>query len=260
MNIVILMAGEGSRFKDVGYPMPKPLIEVGDKHILEWTTRSLPFIKHYNEKLKSAPKIKMYFAVRTEQEKDFQITSRLKKIYGEDITLKFFDTLTRGNLETAYLTCKEIDNNDETLILDSDNFYDGSRFLDFLNMYKGKFPNFCSICYFEPLDNSHKWCFAILKGNVVEGLMEKDEKALSLGGKPMVGVFYFNSKNLFLEVAKFILGQKEPAKGEFYMSQSIQCLINNGIPAFGLKVSNVKPLGTPQDIIKIRDIEYENMS
>lgn len=259
MNIVILMAGEGSRFKDVGYPLPKPLIEVGDKHILEWTTRSLPFIRHYEE---PTPKIKinMYFAVRTEHENNFEITSRLKKIYGNNIKLKFFDKLTRGNLETAYLTCQEIDNNDETLILDSDNHYDGSRLLDFLSMHRGKSAYFGSICYFEPIDNSHKWCFAVLKGNLVQNLLEKDEKALSLGGKPMVGVFYYNSKDLFLEVAKFILGSKEVVMGEFYMSQSIQCLIDNGIPVFGLRVGNVKPLGTPEDIIKIREMEYENMS
>jgi len=257
MNIVILMAGEGSRFKDVGYPLPKPLIEVGDKHILEWTTRSLPFISHYDEK--PTKNVKLYFAIRTEHEKQFQMSAHLKRIYGEKIKIKLFDELTRGNLETAFLTCQDIDNDDETLILDSDNHYDGSRLLDFLQMFKGRFPDFASICYFEPIDQSSKWCFAMLKGNGVEDLREKDEQALSMGGKPMVGVFYYNSKNLFMDVAKFILAQKEEVKGEFYMSQTMKYLVDNGIPVFGLKVGNVKPLGTPQDIINVRDVEYENL-
>ena len=50
MNIIVTMAGRGARFSDVGYPMPKPLIEVENKHVIEWTTRSLPFIEHYNKK------------------------------------------------------------------------------------------------------------------------------------------------------------------------------------------------------------------
>ena len=49
MNIIVTMAGRGARFSDVGYPMPKPLIEVENKHVIEWTTRSLPFIEHYNK-------------------------------------------------------------------------------------------------------------------------------------------------------------------------------------------------------------------
>lgn len=268
MNVIILMAGEGSRLKEVGYPLPKPFIEVGDKHILEWTTRSLPFISHYGEKQADekghdffgpGKGINLYFAVRTEHEEKFQIVSRLKKIYGENITVKFFDKLTRGNLETAYITCQEVNNDDEIIFLDSDNHYDGSNFLNFLSMYKDIVPHFATICYFEPFDNSHKWCFALLKGNAVQGLLEKDEKALSLGGKPMVGVFYYNTKNLFLKAARFTLNQSEMVGGEFYMSQSIKCLIDNGIPVFGLKVKNVKPLGTPEDIIKVREKEYENM-
>ena len=126
-------------------------------------------------------------------------------------------------------------------------------------MFKNKYENFASICYFEPLDNSYKWCFAIKEGNRIKNLLEKDEKAISLGGKPMVGTFYYNKNRLFTEVAKFILGQEQTIQGEFYMSQSIQCLIDNGLPVFGALVDSVKPLGTPEDIIKTRDMEYENM-
>ena len=43
------------------------------------------------------------------------------------------------------------------------------------------------------------------------------------------------------------------------MSQTMKYLVDNGIPVFGLKVGNVKPLGTPQDIINVRDVEYENL-
>ena len=34
MNILIPMAGEGSRFKQVGYTIPKPLIEIKGKPIV----------------------------------------------------------------------------------------------------------------------------------------------------------------------------------------------------------------------------------
>ena len=42
MNILVLMAGRGQRFRDKGYDKPKPLIEVNGKTILQWTTESCP--------------------------------------------------------------------------------------------------------------------------------------------------------------------------------------------------------------------------
>ena len=51
MQIVILAAGVGSRFitesdSNGEYLKPKPLINVLGKPIIEWTTRSLPYIPH----------------------------------------------------------------------------------------------------------------------------------------------------------------------------------------------------------------------
>ena len=69
MNIIVTMAGRGARFSDVGYPMPKPLIEVENKHVIEWTTRSLPFIEHYNKKTKQV----IHFAVRKIDDEKFSI-------------------------------------------------------------------------------------------------------------------------------------------------------------------------------------------
>ena len=42
MNIVIPMAGRGSRFKDVGIDVPKPLIPVRGVPMYVWAMRSLP--------------------------------------------------------------------------------------------------------------------------------------------------------------------------------------------------------------------------
>ena len=78
------MAGKGSRFTDVGYPMPKPLIEVENKHVIEWTTKSLPFIDHYNDKSKQ----EIHFPIREEDEIKFSLSVRLKKIYGKNIKVK----------------------------------------------------------------------------------------------------------------------------------------------------------------------------
>ena len=42
MNIVIPMAGAGSRFSNAGFKTPKPLIDVQGKPMYQWATNSLP--------------------------------------------------------------------------------------------------------------------------------------------------------------------------------------------------------------------------
>lgn len=256
------MAGAGSRFEQVGYPLPKPLIEVNDKHIIEWTTRSLPFIDHYN----SASKQKIIFAIRKQDEENFQITERLKKIYGKKIDFAVFNNLTKGNLETAFLSLHKFDKTDhkkDLLILDSDNYYDGSNLVNFINIIKLKHDLFSVICDFDPIDNSAKWCFAIKNGNIVKKLLEKDNQALSQNGRPMVGVFYFSQIQLFKRIAEYILNKKidsEKEKNEVYMSQSVQKCIDLNVPVYGLSVKDVIPLGTPQDIVQLKDKQFIEIS
>lgn len=254
MEIVVVMAGDGTRFKDVGYPLPKPFIEVNEKYILEWTTRSLPFIQHYINHIQQYP---LTFAIRSEHEKKFNIIERLEKIYGNNIRVIEFNKLTKGGLETAYitetLTCLTSDDKD-VLFLDSDNHYNGSGFENFINDIKSKTDDdFAVICYFEPLDNSFKWCFAFPDGDRITKLSEKDETALAMGGKPMVGVFYFSDKVMFLDIAREILHHDATVKGEFYMSQSIYKMLDRNMLVYGYKVDNVIPLGTPEDIIKVKE-------
>ena len=66
MNILIPMAGEGSRFKNVGYTFPKPLIEVRKKTMIQLVIENLKIDAKYN------------FVVKEEHVKEYNIDSMLK--------------------------------------------------------------------------------------------------------------------------------------------------------------------------------------
>jgi len=245
MNILVTMAGDGKRFQNTKYENTiKPLIKIKDKTILEWTTDSLPFLKTSLEN-------DLCFAIRTEHDKNHNLTEFLKKTYGTQIKIVYFDNLTRGNLETAFLSVKKIFNNSdrELLILDADNFYNGKNFLNYRNslIEKEKNNNFGIICTFKPKDKDPKWCFAKInkKNNKVVSLHEKEFVENS---KPMVGVFYFSKTSLFLDIAEKILANNIKIKNEFYMSQSIENMLKNNIIVYNLEVQDVCPLGTPEDL------------
>lgn len=255
-NILVLCAGKGQRFKDAGYDEPKPLIDVDGISMVKRTTDSI-----------SRPNCsdRLAFAVLTSDIVNHNISAKLKNIYGQGINIVEFPELTRGNLETAHKAVNHLlevggwKKDAAILILDSDNVYNGSQFWKFIDDrikesfsmggHGGSEPGrFGVICYFEPLDDKTHWCFAQLKGNEVFNLLEKHPHALSVGGKPMVGTFYFTSVKLFMSVAGDVLALGRIRNGEFYMSQTMEHLLEYNIPVYGCRVFNVVPLGTPEDL------------
>lgn len=255
MNVLILMAGEGRRFRDVGIDIPKPFVEVNDKSILEWTTTSLPFIQHNDEVMAEfLPAEALFFAIRDDQA-EFGVEERLKEIYGESINTISFSKTTGGNLETAYACAALMDPDLPLLVLDSDNKYNDCQLLDTL-VEASELGNSMVVTYFDPLDDSDKWAFVLTDGALVTEIVEKDPTALQRGGRPLIGTFWFSSVELFLKYAHFILSQGlktgTPGKEEFYISQVPALYAANKGMVFAHKVTDVVPLGTPEDVEKFK--------
>lgn len=256
MNILILMAGEGKRFSDVGVAMPKPLVEVNGKTILEWTTRSIPFIKHYGEEGDHFPSNQLYFAVRESHEQEYNLTNRLKLMYGDDINLIYFKKSTRGNLETAYICAALMEDDEALLVLDSDNKYTDNEMLTTFTEALD-FEHSMVVNYFDPIDDDTKWAFAYTDGAVVKKIVEKDPNGIKNGGSPLIGNFWFSTVKIFLRWAQYIITEGLvtgiPGKEEFYISQIPAIHAANKGAVFAHKVSEVVPLGTPEDVEKFRN-------
>ena len=66
LNILIPMAGAGSRFKEAGYIFPKPLIEIDNKPMIQWVIESLNLEGNF------------IFIVQKEHQEKYNINSVLK--------------------------------------------------------------------------------------------------------------------------------------------------------------------------------------
>lgn len=241
MNVIVLIAGKGTRVQS---NLPKPMVRVDGKSILKRTTDSLPFFK-------DLPKEKLWFAVLNEHVVNFGIDQWLKETYGKDINIVVFPEVTRGNLETARKAYDAISGADDfpLLILDGDNQYDGKEVAGTFD-YHADVPH-ANVYYFDPVDDSSHWCFAMQRNGRVYDLQEKNAHARFVGGKPMVGVFYFESGRIFVEAADHVFYSGNKVNNEFFMSQAIKQLFDLDIPVYGFKVDNVVPLGTSQDLDKV---------
>lgn len=252
MNKVILMAGEGQRFKNVGYTVPKPFIETKGKMIYEHCLDS------FGETYKNETLI---FAVR-ESHKEYLARIQEKC---PNSKLVFFDKLTRGNLETAFLTLKKIENLNlelPLLILDSDN--SGNYGCDFLSFVKNCSGDCAAITVFEPQDDSAKWLF--LKpsffpqnpkiwnlNTIASKVSEKDPNGIKLGMYPAIGTFFFSKTSFFLEIAEEILN-KHKGTSEIYMSMALKKMLSQyNLPIYLHKIETFISLGTPEDLKKFEE-------
>ena len=88
MTIVITMAGLGSRFRKVGYTVPKYMIEAHGKTLFEWSMESLEGFDCKNNRC--------IFIVRKEDDASGFITETCARLGIHDVKVVEIDYLTIG--------------------------------------------------------------------------------------------------------------------------------------------------------------------
>lgn len=254
INILVLMAGHGKRFSNYGYTMPKPIIKVKGKTILEWTTESCPYISHNTGGQNSG--VNLCFAVLSEHLlHPHGLKDYLHKVYGENITIIPFETVTRGNLETARLACNHIKNNEPLLVLDADNKYNHNNLDKFLDNVPKDLKTMSIFCFNSKTETPpNKWCNARVSNGFALELREKDD--LWIHYPCLIGIFYFTRVDQFKNYADFILQNGIPVgpegKKEFYISMVPKYHAAIGQSVYVHNVTDVVPLGTPEDVERFK--------
>lgn len=116
LHIIMPMAGEGNRFKEAGYNIPKPLIKFEGKELYRHSLESLDFS---NYKKYVNINIKYTFIVRKEFIDDYNIDVEIKKYY-PNANILFVDKTTRGALETLMIAKELIEDDDYVISTDCD--------------------------------------------------------------------------------------------------------------------------------------------
>lgn len=122
LNILIPMAGEGSRFSKAGYTFPKPIIEVNGEPMIKVVVDNLNIEANF------------IFIIRKEHDDKFNISSTLKQIEPSCKIVKI-DGLTDGAACTTLLAKEYIDSDAPLLIANSDQFieWDSCEFYHSIN-------------------------------------------------------------------------------------------------------------------------------
>jgi len=230
MNILIPMAGAGSRFKDVGYQLPKPLIDVNGKPMIQRVVENLGINGKY------------IFVVRQEHCEKYNIKALLKKI-APNCEIVTTDGLTQGQACSALLASEYIDSSEPLLIVNSDNYFlwDTENFL-----HTVQHPDVeGAIFTFKDSSGSTNWSYARVDddGNVLE-IAEK--KAIS--DNALAGAFYWRRGSEFVKYTHQMIEKNSRVNNEFYIAPVFNEAIEDAKQIKNYTIYDMKSMGTPTEL------------
>lgn len=228
MNVLIPMAGAGSRFEAAGYTFPKPLIEINNKPMIQVVTENLNIEARH-----------IYICQKAHYEK-YNLEHVLKLISpGCEIVL--VDGITEGAACTTLLA-KELINNDEPLVLaNSDQFveWDSNEFL-----YSCSDPNVDGgILTFYSIHP--KWSYAKL-GDF--GYVSEVAEKKPISEHATVGIYYWKCGSDYVKYAEQMIAKNIRVNNEFYVCPVFNEAIQDGKKIKTFHIDKMWGLGTPEDL------------
>jgi HAD superfamily hydrolase (TIGR01509 family) len=228
LNVLIPMAGAGSRFADAGYTFPKPLIEVNGKPMIQVVVENLNIDANY------------IYVVQKTHRKKYNLDTLLNLIT-PDCKIVEVEGITEGAACTALLAKEFIDNDSPLFFANSDQFveWDSTEF-----MYKMNESNVDGgIIIFK---STHpKWSFAKLND---DGLISEVAEKNPISDNATVGFYYWKYGKDFVKYAEQMIINNIRVNNEFYVCPVFNEAINDGKKILPFNAKNMYGLGTPEDL------------
>ena len=233
MNIVIPMAGEGSRFVKAGFLKPKPFIDV----------LGCPMIIRVIKNLYS-PGARIYLLARKDHmEREKALVKQIEEQY--DALFIPIDTLTEGTVCTVLHARQYINNTDSLLIANSDQLID-INIAEFINDCKNRKLD-GSIMTFIDDERNPKWSFAKINENA---LVTEVKEKVAISKYATVGIYLFSKGYQFVDAAIDMIISNDRVNNEFYTCPTYNYAIRKGakIGIYNITPSQMHGLGTPEDL------------
>jgi len=228
LNVLIPMAGSGSRFRDAGFTFPKPLIEVEGKPMIQVVVENLGLDANF------------IFIVQKEHRKKYNLDSMLKLIT-KNYQIVEVDGLTDGAACTTLLAKELINNSNQLIIANSDQFVEWNPIKTMYYFTSSKIDG--GILTFEA--THPRWSFA--KTNSENEVIEVAEKN-PISNSATVGIYFWNKGSDYVKYCEQMISKKITTNNEYYVCPVYNEAIKDGKKIKIYNVNKMWGLGTPEDL------------
>ena len=228
LNVLVPMAGAGSRFAQQGYTFPKPLIEVNGKPMIQTVVENLNIDAHY------------IFIVQQEHYEKYNLKYLLNLIApGCDIVQ--INGITEGAACSTLLAKEYIDSDAPLVMANSDQYVEWNS-------------NECMYAFtadaidggIVTFEASHpKWSYAKLG---TDGFVSEVAEKKVISNEATVGIYYWKKGSDYVKYAEQMIEKNIRVNNEFYVCPVFNEAIEDGKKIKVKRVEKMWGIGTPEDL------------
>jgi len=228
LNVLIPMAGAGSRFEKAGYTFPKPLIDVRNKPMIQVVVENLNIDANF-----------IYVVQKSHREK-YNLDTLLNLIT-PGCSVVEVDGMTDGAACTALLAKDYINNDNPLFFANSDQFveWDSNEFMYKMNE-TGVDGGIVSFEATHP-----KWSFAKIDE---VGLVTEVAEKKPISNIATVGFYWWKQGSDFVKYAEQMIEENVRVNNEFYVCPVFNEAIKDGKKIKTYNIEKMWGLGTPEDL------------
>lgn len=234
LNIVVPMAGRGSRFAAAGFIDPKPLIPLGGRPMIQWVIDNIR---------PSRPHRFIFLCLAEHLECYPGLAPQLAALCPDCVVVPV-SQVTEGAACTVLLAKEHIDSAAPLMIANSDQFVElhVDEYLRHLDA-----PGIAGLIMTFWSDHP-KWSYCRLRPDgTVSEVVEKQV----ISNEATVGIYNFAHGHDFVSAAETMIARGLRVNGEFYVAPTYNLLIEAGariiVAATGRERAGMHGLGTPED-------------
>lgn len=229
LNIVVPMAGRGSRFAKAGYQMPKPLIDIHGHPMIEYVTRNIrPSCEH-----------RFIYICQQEHLEQYNLAQELERM-APGCAIVTVDHITEGAACTVLLAEQYIDNEDTLMIANSDQFVDTdiNEYLSTMGDHDGLIMTMSA--------NDPKWSYIRYDEQGFVTLVREKEV---ISNQATVGIYNYKHGSDFVKFAHQMIEKNIRVNNEFYVAPVYNEMIEAGKKIVFCDVGEkMFGLGIPEDL------------
>jgi HAD superfamily hydrolase (TIGR01509 family) len=245
INVVIPMAGLGSRFSKAGYTVPKPFIPVFGKPMIHWVIENMQIkAEEFRSSIDPVIQLRFHFIVQQKHLDEFNFVESLNTL-GIDYTITPIQTVTEGAACTVLLVKDKIYTSEPLVIVNSDQYLEWNPNEFYRALLNPSYDGCISV--FENRDPTDiKWSYSkVDEDGIVQDVAEK--KYISQWAT--TGIYGWSYGYDFVNYATQMILKNVRVNNEFYVCP----VYNEAIQSSSMKFRNLLckklwGLGVPEDL------------